>query len=137
MKTRGASPGVRLTPRMGIHAEPVDERDSCWEDRAPRLRVYLHSGPGAGGSNSTYDLTGADVLQAVDWAQARVPDGGTYAVALVLDRPGPVGAERGLVWLVGLDGNDVPVDAGEEDALRRMVERASVPVGVPPADRAG
>jgi hypothetical protein len=122
---------------MAIHAEAVDERDSCWEDRSPRFRVYLHSHPGPSSATSTHDLTGADALQAIDWAQSHVPAGGTYAVALVRDRPGPDGPERGLVWLVGIDGNTDPGDEADEDALRRMTERVSTPVVVPPADRVG
>ncbi|HEY0645297.1 MAG TPA: hypothetical protein VGD39_17900 [Nocardioides sp.] len=122
---------------MGIHAEAVDERDSSWEDHSPRFRVYVHSHPGPSSATSTYDLTGADVLQAVDWAQSHVPAGGTYAVALVQDRPGPAGPERGLVWLVGIDGNTDPANESERDALGRMAERATTPVVIPPADRAG
>ena len=121
---------------MGIHAEEVDERDSCWEDGAPRFRVYLHSHPGPSSATSTFDLTGGDVLQAVDWAQSHVSPGGTYAVALVRDRRGADGPERGLVWLVGIDGNTDPSNDAETDALRRMAERVTTPVIVPPADRA-
>lgn len=66
---------------------PVDERDSGWEDHRPRFRVYLHgSGESStGGWTATYDVTGADVLQVVDWAQAQAGDSRTYAVALVYD----------------------------------------------------
>ncbi|WP_439936295.1 hypothetical protein ACS3YM_10005 [Nocardia sp. N13] len=120
---------------MEIHAELVDERDSCWEDDSPRFRVYLHSHPGPGSATSTYDLTGADALQAIDWAQSHVSAGGTYAVALVWERPGPDGPQRGLVWLVGIDGNTDPATDSERNALRRMAERATTPVVVPPADR--
>ena len=119
---------------MEIHAELVDERDSCWEDDSPRFRVYLHSHhPGPGSATATYDLTGADALQAIDWAQSHVSAGGTYAVALVWERPGLAGGhERGLVWLVGIDGNTDPASDRERDALRRMAERATTPVVIPP-----
>jgi hypothetical protein len=64
------------------------------------------------GWTDTYDLTGADVLQAIDWAQRPAGDGLTYAVALVEDDDTPAerrpGRARGLVWLVGGDGNDYP-----------------------------
>jgi hypothetical protein len=118
---------------MEIRAQAVDERDSSWEDDSPRFRVYLHSHPGPGSVTATYDLTGADVLQAVDWAQSHVAVGGTYAVALVCERPGSAGGpERGLVWLVGIDGNTDPVSDWERDALRRMAQRAASPVVIPP-----
>jgi hypothetical protein len=32
----------------------------------------------------TYDITGADVLQVIDWAQRQAGDSLTYAIALVL-----------------------------------------------------
>lgn len=90
----------------------VDERDSGWEDRGPRFRVYLHgsSATSTGGWTGTCDITGADVLQVIDWAQRQAGDQLTYAVALVRDdkereRINP-GSGRGLVWLVGMDGND-------------------------------
>ncbi|WP_110182898.1 hypothetical protein [Nocardioides solisilvae] len=122
----------------------VDERDSAWEDDGPRFRVYLHSSgeDATFGSTATYDVTGADVLQVVDWAQRVAGEDLTYAVALVRDEPRTYEApgtppRRGLVWLVGRDGNDVtdddPVCA---DAQRRMLLRRRDPVVVPEADRA-
>jgi len=122
----------------GVRIVAVDERDSSWEDVRPRFRVYLHSsGPHSTcGSTWTYDVTGADVLQVIDWAQKRAAPDRTYAVALVLDRallPGEE-AERGLVWLVGLDGNTNAWDEAEADMLQRMLRRREQPVVVPPAD---
>src|SRR6478735_6107420 len=92
----------------------VDERDGSWEEHSPRFRVYLHANPdGTGGGTATYDVLGADVLQVIDWAQREAGDRFTYAVALVGDRlPPDPGDRRGLVWLVGMDGNDcVETDA--------------------------
>ncbi len=123
----------------GIDVVRVDERDSGWEDDRPRFRVYLH---GSGRSETqgwtvTYDVLGADVLQVVDWAQRQVRDDETYAVALVRDEQDPDGRRRrGLVWLVGRDGND----DGRDDvriaaAQARMLARREAPVGVPAGDR--
>ena len=47
------------------------------------------------------------------------------------------GGAAALVWLVGIDGNTNPRDDAEADGLRRMVARASTPVGIPAADRSG
>lgn len=121
-------PGGTSDPGPGI--VPVDERDSSWEDGHPRFRVYLH---GSGdtetyGWTDTYDITGADVLQVIDWAQRQAGDVLTYAVALVRDdvehaRINP-GRGRGLVWLVGMDGNDT-TDPGSADDVtqQRMLAR--------------
>jgi hypothetical protein len=103
----------------------VDERDSGWENDRPRFRVYLHgSGPTTThGWTDTYDVTGADVLQVIDWAQRQAKEQ-LYP-----------GFGRGLVWLVGVDGNGDPIDAVEEDRQSRMLARRTAPVSVPVADR--
>jgi hypothetical protein len=117
----------------------VDERDNGWEQPHPRFRVYLH---GSGetethGWTDTYDVTGADVLQVVDWAQRQAGDALTYAIALVYDDAAheqlDPGSGRGLVWLVGVDGNDV----GPEVRLsqQRMLARRRSPVSIPAGDR--
>ncbi len=99
------------TARMGaIQIMQVDERDNNWEDSGPRFRVYLHgSGATTQDRTDTYDITGADVLQVIDWAQCQAGDSLTYAVALVCDDKAHEqlnpGCARGLVWLFGLDGN--------------------------------
>ena len=129
-----------------IEIEAVDERDSSWEvgppgpGVGPRFRVYLHSSGAetTSGTTWTYDVTGADALQVIDWAQRQAGDRLTYAVALVYDdeereRLNP-GHGRGLVWLVGMDGNTTALDAGEEAALQRMLRRREQRVGVPIGD---
>ena len=126
-----------------MQVRQVDERDSGWEESAPRFRVYLHGSGAAStyGWTDTYDITGADVLQVIDWAQRQAGDRLTYAVALVRDdvereRLNP-GFGRGLVWLVGMDGNDTADEqTPEREVQQRMLLRRHAPVGVPPADRA-
>ncbi|MBS2937248.1 hypothetical protein KDN32_05795 [Nocardioides sp. J2M5] len=128
---------------MDMEVRQVDERDSSWEDAAPRFRVYLHDSGEVSthGSTDTYDVTGADVMQVVDWAQQQAGDRLTYAVALVVDdeareRANP-GHGRGLVWLVGMDGNDRTEDgSAEREVQQRMLLRRQHPVGVPAHDRA-
>jgi hypothetical protein len=103
--------------------------------------VYLH-GSGASttqGWTATYDVTGADVLQVIDWAQRQAGTSLTFAVALVWDdkslEASHPGRERGLVWLVGMDGNDEGVDVRENDAQERMLSRRREPVDIPRRDR--
>jgi hypothetical protein len=112
-----------------VNAVQVDERDNRWEDDRPRFRVYLHGSgeTSTGGWTDTYDVTGADLLQVLDWAQRQAGDRLTYAIALVRDDPGH---GRGLVWLVGRDGNGTPTHGSEADALRRMLLRRTTPVGI-------
>ena len=122
-----------------IRIVSVHEGDSSWEDDHPRFRVYLH---GSGettthGWTHTFDVTGADVLQVIDWAQRQAGDRLTYAIALVGDDAGmnPEVA-RGLTWLVGRDGNDVSDgDPDEADTQRRMLLRRRAPVTIPAQDR--
>ncbi len=119
----------------------VDERDSSWENPSPRFRFYLHgSGPTSTyGWTDTYDVTGADVVQVIDWAQRQAGDALTYAVALVYDDKAAEernpGFGRGLVWLVGVDGNGDPIDAMEGDRQRRMLARRIAPLTVPVEDQ--
>jgi hypothetical protein len=124
-----------------IEIEPVDERDSNWEVRTPRFRVYLHGGgpDKTYGRTWTYDITGADALQAIDWARRQAGDRLTYALALVLDDPTEEqrnpGHGRGLVWLVGMDGNDNPEEDPEQRQVQqRMLMRRTKPVVIPPSD---
>lgn len=51
----------------------VDERTNCQERHDPCFRVYLHESGGdtTFGAVATYDITGADVLQVIDWAQTQ------------------------------------------------------------------
>ena len=118
----------------GVQIKQVDERDNNWEDGRPRFRVYLHgSGESSTyGSTDTYDVTGADVLQVIDWAQRQAGASLTYAVALVYDdvdkeRLHP-GHGRGLVWLVGMDGNDRATSGHDIHAQQRMLARRHDPV---------
>lgn len=121
---------------------PVDERDSSWEFPTPRFRVYLHGSEANAtrGRTTTYDVIDADVLQAIDWAQRQAKDRFTYALALVHDDTGherhDPGHGRGLIWLVGRDGNDIPSDGERLEAQQRMLRRRHDPVIIPEGDRA-
>ena len=109
----------------------VDERDSSWEDRSPRFRVHLYEDRLHGGYGTrAYDITGADVLDAIQWAQDTVRGAnGLIAVALVGMHDGDE-ERRGLVWLLGSD--DVyaadPTES-ERKVLAKMRERGSRPLG--------
>ena len=68
----------------------------------------------------------------IDWAQKQAGDSLTYAVALVQDDKAHEGLNpghgRGLIWLVGMDGNDTTTDATEAAIQRRMLARRRAPV---------
>ncbi|NYD56255.1 hypothetical protein BKA08_000493 [Nocardioides marinisabuli] len=121
-----------------IDVSQVDERDSSWERPGHRYRVYVQDGARAGtaettgGTTATYDVTGADLLQVVDWAQRQAGASATYAIALVVEDPRD---GRGLVWLVGMDGNDWSDEPHEQLVRRRMLARRTAPVTVAAADR--
>jgi hypothetical protein len=129
--------------RSPMRVVEVDERDSNWEDAAPRFRVYLHasSNTETTGSTATFDITGADILGTIDWAQRQAGDRLTYAIALVRDdlqhEALSPGHGRGLIWLVGADGND-RYDAHEtgHSVQQRMLRRRNNPIIVSVGDRA-
>ncbi len=108
----------------------VDERDSSWEDPSPRFRVYLYEDHHGDYGTRTYDITGADVVEAVQWAQDNVRgDNGLIAVALVTT-PRFEEDERGLVWLLGSDDvhANEPTES-ERSVLAKMRERGARPLG--------
>lgn len=117
-----------------MDATEVDERDSTWEDHHPHFRVYVQERSGEVFTTETTDLTGGDVLQAIDWAQRRAAahTDAVWALALV-GRDSR--ALRGLTWLVGMDANDPPSDDHEINLRLRMTTRANRPVGVPSRDQ--
>jgi hypothetical protein len=109
-----------------MRVQPVDERDSSWENPHPRFRVYLFQGdPGNFGSFvAPHDISDANVLEVVRWAQEQAGADALYAVALVGDRETePEEHRRGLTWLVGMDYNDVPTDDKERRIKAEMRAR--------------
>lgn len=127
-----------------IVVTPVNENESSWEDFSPRFRVYIHdsSEGSTEGATDTIDITGADVAQVISWAQQQVHGDQTYAVALVVGNTPHgnlnAGHSRGLVWLLGVDGN-TPTDLAPNCASwqRRMLHRRADPIILPVADEAG
>ena len=112
-----------------MNIEPVDERDIRWEDHYPRFRVYVfdehgHRGEPDGSlsqgyATGTWDVTEADLLDALRWAQERAGERGLYSIALVADGY-EAQQERGLVWLVGEDYQDTPLDDRSRHVQERM-----------------
>jgi len=122
---RGNAKLLGATYPRGMNVRGVDERTSQWESDEPTFRVYLFSGGRSGRSwtTGTYDITDADVVQVLGWAQEQVGPEDLFAVALVsLDAKG----ELGLTWLTGLDANDA--DAESREGFTRMRERRGRPV---------
>lgn len=120
----------------GMVMEHVDERDSGWEEHGPRFRVYLFEQSGfrvaddgsqsPGYATTTWDVTGADIVDVLGWAQHQAGDRGLYSVALVADGYDEQ-TGRGLVWLVGMDYEDTPTDQ-TRSVLRRMLRRRGTKV---------
>jgi hypothetical protein len=116
----------------------VDQRDGGWEDSDPRFRVYLHSS----GETSTARLDRhlrhhqRRPAAGIDWAQRQAGGHLIYAIALVRDAADEerrnLGYGRGLVWLVGMDGNDSADDHPQERAVQqRMLSRRKTQSGYP------
>lgn len=104
----------------------VDERDSSWESHRPRFRVYFFIGGESGRpwATNTYDVTDADVLEVLQWAQEQAGNECLYAVALVTEEAvGTAGPQRGLMWLVGTDANDTATDEAQQHSLTTMRQR--------------
>jgi hypothetical protein len=112
-----------------MHIEAVEERDNAWEDHGACFRVYLFSGGDQqdwSWAVETYDVREADVLEVVQWATDQAGIDRLFAVALVVQGSedlDPVSAQRGLVWLLGLDVNGEPINETQISALRAMHAR--------------
>jgi hypothetical protein len=125
---------------VDIQIEAVDERDSNWENDHPRFRVYFQRTQGSyiGGWTATYDITGADLIQVLDWAQREAGETFVYSIALVYDdrarEESMPGHGRGLVWLIGIDGNQSDLDPREAEIQNRMLARRAEPIVMPSSD---
>lgn len=91
-----------------MHAVPVDERNSCWEEHRPRFRAYLfhRENPQSSWAVETYDIVDADAIEAIACTEDQAGIDRLFALALVSEsgaEPDPVKAHRGLTWLVGMD----------------------------------
>ena len=96
---------------------PVDERDSLWEDDAPRFRLYTFRG--AGNAVTTLDLWDCSVEEALDAGEQAGVDGCLWSLALVHG----TGSQRGLVWLSGYDYNDTARTPQQWRMRRQMQDR--------------
>jgi hypothetical protein len=119
-----------------VNVVEVDERESSWEDSDPRFRVYLFEKAHGSYTTRTCDITGADDLEAIAWAQQSVRgEGGLIAVALVGSRHHSGEPERGLVWLLGDDlvhADERTLREADRVTLTKMRERGSRPLNHDP-----
>lgn len=123
-----------------IQVESVWEYDRCGQEDDPRFRVFFQEGSTTetGGTTTVYEITGADALQVIDWAQRHATGTVTWALALVVDYDDVQDAldpkpHRNLVWLVGADGNE---RASKLDVVQqRMLQRRGNPIQIPASDR--
>lgn len=54
-----------------VHVARIDPRDQTWEDSQPTYRVHFHN---AAGSSDEYQVSGVDVQDVLDWAEAERGD---------------------------------------------------------------
>ena len=104
------------------------ELDSNWEDHDARYRVYFFEGgdqPGRSWSVDTFDVTDAEVVEVISWAETEAGDSRLFAVELVGERDEdvPVVRRRGLTWLLGMDANDAARNELEQRLQQRMRDR--------------
>jgi hypothetical protein len=108
----------------------VDERtDHAWEDPSPRFRVHLFEDHHGSYETRSFDITGADVLEAIEWAQQNVRgDDDLIAVGLIASRHGS-DPDPGIVWLLGSDDvySSRPTES-ERAVLDKMRERGPRPL---------
>lgn len=107
-----------------MHVEMSYEGDNSWEQHQNIYRVYFFKGPGPSYPVITFDISDATFSEAMRWADDEACDR-LYSIALISSNDQ---GERGLVWLIGNDANDVldttsaEADRSVEIRLRREME---------------
>jgi hypothetical protein len=90
-----------------MRVEPVDPRDTHWEEMEPGYRVYIWSRAPvplgvdpdlAGWSCRSDDVFEADVGEVLEWAKREAPLGGTFTMFARSVRDGPLGLLRLAGW---------------------------------------
>jgi hypothetical protein len=92
---------LSASPKGGWHdglvkVRDVDPRDQAWELDEPSYRVYFHEPEGG---SDEYEVSGADVVDVISWADAQ-RGVRTYVLYACVPRDG-----LGLVRLLGTDPN--------------------------------
>lgn len=120
----------------------ADENSLTREAYDPVFRVYFHDSlpEATRGATEVFDVSGLDVVQAINWAQRIARNQRTFSIALIDGRTRS--GDVSITWLVGCDGNDDAL-AGSSDVdqwvaaqQRRMLLRRQCPVGIAPFDEA-
>lgn len=110
-----------------VRIRRADERDVEWERHDALFRVHVFRGgddaAGRSWESAPYDVSDADALDVIGWAQDQAGDDGLFSVALIDESDG-----RGLVWLVGMDANDQPRNEQQRRQRAAMFERRGKPV---------
>lgn len=97
----------------------VDHRDSTGERHDPRFRIYVFTG--AGNAVTTTDILDASIEEALEAARVASRDNEhLWALALIDEDSRGL---RHLVWLSGMDYNDVPSTVDEWRLRRQMQNR--------------
>jgi hypothetical protein len=78
---------------------PVDPRDTGWEVRDPRFRVYFWRPLGDAWMSREFELSGGDVVAVLAWAAEIADDDETYTLHCVVE----TADGTGLVRLAGTD----------------------------------
>lgn len=89
---------------MAIEVRPVDPRDVTSEVDTPTFRVcFWRTSPGL--ASREYELTGADVEEVIEWAEANKGAAETYMLGVLTSRPGPHGTDVVLTRIKGRDAS--------------------------------
>lgn len=80
-----------------MHVDRIDPRDQTWEDSQPIYRVYFHDAVEA---SDEYSVSGVDVGEVLDWAEAEAGQR-TYVLYACVSVGG-----LGLLRLQGHNPND-------------------------------
>jgi hypothetical protein len=89
-----------------VDVQPVDPRDTTWEEHEPAYRVHFWRtepqpiGFRDGFTSEEFEVTGSDVQEVIAWADAIAGSDRTYTLYALVRSPD---RELGLVRLAGVD----------------------------------
>lgn len=89
-----------------------------WEDHHARFRLFVFDGPG--NAVVALDFVDAQIDEVLEAARSAGDHDKLWSIALVVDGPE---ADRGLIWVSGMDYNDTPTTDAESRSRAKMQDR--------------
>jgi hypothetical protein len=113
---------------LPMKVEQVDSRGVEWLKSRGRFRVYFWRDSDTSGvtvgQSEVFEISGANVVKAIAWAEENAGAGRSYTVYAVLKRRG----DRGLMYLAGKPAEESPAQNDRKSITQRVYEMIRLPL---------